>query len=1212
MATDFSRIATLKSLSSNGPGGRAILDVPPAIHDAVEADYKMRLRALAQNSFWLEGHEDYRPSTGLRLPQRRAVAFAQAYLATRAHPDQVATSEAALIKMPTGTGKTGVIAALACASAGPCKTLILTPRKALVRQMAMDLATRFWRKLGAAYTDNGLEEGLDEAVLVELDQKLRGKANPIRTLVADQYGQIWAQRHSDRQIWVGTFNALHRILGVEPPAHRDFYGREAQAAAASLSGLEGDDIGNPTEDFRNLLRSVDLVIVDEGHHEPAFSWAQAVRALNKPTIVFSATPYRNDYKYFQLSGRFVFNLPWDESVQKELIRNVAIEPPLAPREAASATATPYDAKAFVREFRETLQSLPAGKKAIVHAATFQSLKAIQRELFTELSEHAVLIHDRVLASEKDNPSDLLKRSVRMRAALQPLRFAEVYLAAADDNAKLARIWLHQSKLLEGIDDPSFVEIWLYDSFGTARQLIQQIGRAIRRPDLKDQTGSLAVVRGSSRATDVYEGAPTVAAVTAARWQAYLEYERYAETFSATAFTAETQLLPILKRFSPAVQYVAGEFRGAHWLDQVPTMEAFILPRRGTVCRVVGVSLGSLAEISDSFLDQLQDKAVEAMQLEERFDIAVVQRPIDAIDYKDVRMVRYLVWRNSPILKAHQIPEWTLGVMAIVRAGPYIFLLDTEGNCLDHSRAGLAAPEPIELKRLFARSANGAPSQVRIVETTARGLDVSELGLRSLTVRRHALDSGYFDLAEASQTPTSVEGYSPLGDRTSRRRLSLARSSVADAVNKFIPVKDYADWAARLAAIMSDKNVKPHGYFDRFAREVPPLDKESGAPRSILLDVVDLVPEPGSLQDNGWDRPALERMLEADTCLEIQDEVDDNDQVVGHSFIFDGHKVLIDYVYRNTIPAYGRYQLRSDELNAAVTEGPVADDDADDVVASLETRAFGRRLSPSLTRLINGEQAFQIITSSDGVVYSHGHFYKPDLDETMLNVLEGDAAVAAAISEKGDTRLKSRADWSSKTLFGLVETWARGGSFRSDSLAADVAACDTIICDDSTTETADFYGIDPSSRKVLIIHAKADDVKKPTASARKLQEVARQALTSLALTGSARQTFSYPQSWKDRWSVTLNDAGRAKVELQRLWKSPDGDIVAAHRRLRVALADPLYSTDIIVLCSGLLGKEAAKNAFANKELSDLQFLYYLATVRSTFDRAGVRLRIVCNP
>ncbi|WP_158918704.1 DEAD/DEAH box helicase [Caulobacter sp. S45] len=1198
----------LDSLLGTNNVGRVVFDIPEAAREDVAAAYHQRIAALGQYRFWMEGAEVYRPPVGLRAPQRRAVAFVQAYLAARATPQAGVEREAALIKMPTGTGKTGVIAALACAAERPFKTLVLTPRKALVRQMARDLSIRFWRNLKAAYTTEGLHEGLDDDGLEALGRQQRGKTNPVRILTADQYETIWQERLRERQIWVGTFNALHRLLHIEPPAHRDFYGREAQAAATSLSTLDEETDADTTEEFRDLIRSVDLVIVDEGHHEPAYSWAQAVRRLGKPTVVFSATPYRNDYKYFQLTGRFVFNFSWDEAVREQLIRDVEVLPPSGAAQVRLNPGERYGAAQFVQEFAADLAALPAGKKAIVHAGSLHGLKTIQREFLRQTGERTVLIHDRIKGGEKENPRDL--RS----PALEPLkafRFAEVYLAAKDPDAQGARVWLHQWKLLEGIDDPAFVEIWLYDGFGAARQLIQQVGRAIRRPDLTDPSGARAIVRGSSQRLDRFEEAPSVGELTHRRWDAYLQFERYAEERPDIAFSAETQLLPILKRASPRVQYVAGEFRGAHWLEQTPTMEAFVLPRRGVVCRLLDADPDDDQPIDDAFLDRLQAQALEAVQLEDRFDIAVVKPTAAGAPFDDVRMVRYLIWRNSPLLRAHQIPEWRLGVLIMVRAGRYVVMLDTEGNCLDYHRLGLAAPEAVELRRLFAKAADGEANRVRIVETTARGLDISELGLRSISVRRQALDASYFDLAEASQTPTSIEGYSPLGGETARRRLSLSRASVADATSQPLSVKAYARWVQDLTAVMADETIVPHDYFDRFAKEVTALSPDAAAPRSILLDVQDLLPEPGSVRDVGWDRDALNAILKADTCLEITDEEDEDTGKHTYSFTFDGHRVEIAYNYRNGIPAWGRYALKSETLNEEVTRT-----DANDVDGAPETEAevdgFGQKLSPSLTRLINGEQAFQIITSEDGVVYSHGHFYRPDLGENLLGLLEGYAPVRVAISEKGDTRLEDAADWPIKTLFGQVRAWGTAKGLKSDTIGADIAACDTLICDDSTSETADFYGIDTRRKRVLVVHAKAEKVRNPTASARKLQEVARQALTSLALTGSARQTFPLPDTWADAWSVTLSAAQDAVITYPRLWKAPQGGIAEAHQRLRQALADPHYTTEIVVLSSGLLSQRAAETAFQRRNLADLQFLYYLASVRSAFDRAGVRLRVICNP
>ena len=63
------------------------------------------ISSLANHEFWRAADEEnaYRPKNGLWAPQRRAIGVCLAYLGARS---QGATEESALIKMPTGTGKT--------------------------------------------------------------------------------------------------------------------------------------------------------------------------------------------------------------------------------------------------------------------------------------------------------------------------------------------------------------------------------------------------------------------------------------------------------------------------------------------------------------------------------------------------------------------------------------------------------------------------------------------------------------------------------------------------------------------------------------------------------------------------------------------------------------------------------------------------------------------------------------------------------------------------------------------------------------------------------------------------------------------------------------------------------------------------------------------------------------------------------------------------
>jgi Type III restriction enzyme, res subunit len=1207
-------------------GGIVTLTVSAAERSKIARTYRKAMEELNAFKFWRDGAKGgYRPKQGLWTPQRRAVALCHAYLAARHHASADAPREAALIKMPTGTGKTGVIATLACTSPLVKKVLILTPRAALVHQLKCDLSFRFWsRCVGGVYHNCQLHENLEEEEIERLTASVKsGKMAPVRVLAADEYEKIWRERNQERQILVSTFNALHLILGVKAPPHRSMYGRSVRPVASSLQGLEfGMTPAECLKTFQNLVKSVDLVIVDEGHHEPAYSWAQAVRTIGKPTIILSATPYRNDYKYFEIDGTFVFNLPWQEAVREKLIREVVFAPPFAAtserlhdRTFRSGRSTRksarYTPRHFVEEFADTLAQLPMGKKVIVHASTFASLKALQRAFFAK-GEAALLIHDAYKGKKELECIDLDRLPGAAKQQLKELRFLQVRQIEGNAVAQRTRIWMHQFKLIEGIDDSSFIEIWLYDGLGSARLVVQQVGRAVRRPDLSDPTGQVATIRGSSKRLDRYETATTVAEQTKRRWSDYKAYEEYAAQHADVAFIAETQLIASVKRTAPAVQYVAGEFKGGLLLDQNPTMAAFVLPRRAVVCRVQGILKHVPKAISNEFLDELQAACFEAMQLEERFDIVVVSAPAGEV-YRDVRMIRFLAWSNSPYLASHHIPEWRLGVMTIVRAGRYIFLLDTEGICIDHDRLKLLSPEPVELKRLFARTPNSAgtvANATRIVETVASGLDTSELGLRSLSVRKRALDESYFDLAESSQVPTSVRGFGQLGSGSARRRLSLSRSSVADATNKHLPVKAYVEWARVVGNTMADDHIKPHGYFDRFAREVRAPDEDAGVPQSILLDLWELLEtDTETGEERLWSSEEANKLLEYDTCCEITNRSSDPKEPPRYAFDFGPHEIEIKYIYRAAIPSTGRYAISSPSLDSAVV-APTPPSGGTE--AEADNTVFGRTLSTSLTRLINQEQSFVIVTPVRGVVYSKSHFYRPEINETLMSILEPCAAVDPVVSEKGDTRLDNPAEWGTKTLFGLVYGWIEGASAGNVEFANDIQRCSVVICDDRNDETADFYAIDPASRRVLIVHGKAHNGAAGV-SARKLQDVTRQAVASLAFAGSSRREFPFSATWNADWKVVLQDAGDTRITKSRIITKakPSPTPVEAHALLLKVLADPTYKKEIVMLTSGLLSQTEALLTLTSMDQRHLQFLYFLAGVRSTFDRAAVRFRIVCN-
>ena len=255
----------------------------------------------------------------------------------------------------------------------------------------------------------------------------------------------------------------------------------------------------------------------------------------------------------------------------------------------------------------------------------------------------------------------------------------------------------------------------------------------------------------------------------------------------------------------------------------------------------------------------------------------------------------------------------------------------------------------------------------------------------------------------------------------------------------------------------------------------------------------------------------------------------------------------------------------------------------------------------------------MVPAEPGIVYSAPHFYKPDVNDAVLSLLEPFSASSGVISEKGDTRVTRRRDWDEATMFGLVYGWMSGADAGTCEFAKDLKNCGLVICDDGSKETADFYGVDSDKRRVFIVHAKVEN-KNPGISARDLQEVTRQAQTGLAFAGSARQGVAFPEHWSQRWTVRLQDARGATVTKPRIISTPKMTPQKGHKRLTEALADPTYVKEIVVLTAGLLSASAAVEAYKADpcQVATCRFLYFLASVRTTFDRAGVRYRIICNP
>jgi superfamily II DNA or RNA helicase len=202
----------------------------------------------------------------------------------------------ALVQMPTGTGKTGVMATVSVTRATMQPVLVVCPSVALVQQLIDDFRDLFWKKIGA-----------DAAWRPEKTLHL------LPSLLEDTIRAMDDAGEDDRVVIFSTIQALQQVHSG--PHYRELAGRFG------------------------------TVLFDEGHREPATLWARAVRELGAPTVLFSATPFRNDLKIFDVDPDHVHFLSFEQRSQTDSLevsrspKSLSTEAPLTLCEGPSQHAT---------------------------------------------------------------------------------------------------------------------------------------------------------------------------------------------------------------------------------------------------------------------------------------------------------------------------------------------------------------------------------------------------------------------------------------------------------------------------------------------------------------------------------------------------------------------------------------------------------------------------------------------------------------------------------------------------------------------------------------------------------------------------------------------------------------------------------------------------------------------------------------------------------
>lgn len=1088
-----------------------IADSRTSLESTAELDvarYRRWLGHLQRYAFW--ERREGRP--GLWSHQQCAIALAAAYLSAkdRGLKAEGIANEAALIKMATGTGKSAVICVLARCLPDIRRVLILTPREELTRQLHSYLRSTFWTTMnlrGASEVEcfcdpTGAAAGAP-VELVEPQILLPSKAAILAPVPA-----------GERVVLVGTLQALDQIR------------------RASIDRREG---AHEAAELLDLVQGLDLVIIDEGHYEPAISWSRAIRNADRPTILFSATPYRNDYKSFRVRGRFVFNQPVFEALEQRIIRTPRFQ---ELRGKTGGTLTPSElARRLVAEAKTLAVSAIEHPKVIVRAVDRDELIRLQGYI-EDAGGRALVIHHAIKQNDGARRRYNTVEAARSNAANQRVRF-----------------WLHDTKLLEGVDDPSFVAIAIHDGFGNSRQLVQQIGRALRSSDPRRREKQEAVVF-----------APSGLLVEMEReWKAYLEFEEYCAENTAHLVTTEAAMPEHLLGALPPVQYVARRFRRRFQIEALGTDDVRIAAS-AVVYELDGEfdKAKLIEEIKEALLDEDRFKPVEVPGLDD-----------------DALCIVYYGWRTSPLLDRPYFPEWKLGVCALVREGNLVLVQDTEGVVFDAEQLSMTRLHHTRIAGAFPESSTKSPARVTRMATIS--LDVSERAIRSQATRTRSFEDTFTDLLDPAMVPTAAYGF--IGGRG--RYLGLRRARIRDDFGKLLPLPEYFAWARRVAKELRAKR-KKNPVFARYARLAEPLAAQEAEPKNILLDFGDGFEDFTSHLDESF-RDRLFDPDYTDLCSDIEH---------GEFEVMIGNECFRCQIALNE--ETGRYRIESEDLDRRF--------DPEQESTPVFTRYLNRNQS---FRVIPNK--FGVVYANGDFYEPQGFGPREDGSIAQLQNVAAVPALRDTMTEKGEKLyFSNREAWETKSQFGLFARMSKATTSRAEwaTLGEEICKFDLIVCDDDGQEIGDFLALDSQQRRVAIIHAKAAKEIK-TQSVSGLEVVGRQALASLAFCST---TAIAPKIEPNRWSGDVMANQTRLTGLSRLFKN-SGGLAAPEARNRVvaALTNRSWSREIWIVAGRLLDRKIVEAAASKRDGSNRtwQLLMYLDTLATACARGNAKLRVFCH-
>ena len=995
-----------------------------------------------------------------------------AQICRRYYEAEEVNHEYCLMEMPTGSGKTVLMAYLAEELNCTKSTLILTPRKTLRKQAFDEIKSNIYQKM-------------------KLNQEFYLPYPPVPVEE------------------VSSVKCLIRVLDEEIGKGPKVFIMTIQLLTALYVGYkenERDSDISANHPLERLKAIVSLVVFDEGHYEPSYLWSQVISYLNCRTVLLSATPYRNDYKYFKIKEEYTLSLrlnkfQWDEKYierrirnqisindvedEKGLLRSVSFQhyedvyEELPERSKSTIDLSNLDPTNFVKLITSIYTYMTSNlgltqTKAIIKCSSFEVIEQI-RQAFVDLDIQSFLcIHENYKTVKIADKSSI---------------DSHISATVPDKNREDTTIYyVHQFKLLEGIDDNRFRFIFVYDEISNVRNIIQQIGRVIRKSDkFKNEVAYFFDRRDHHHK---------------AKWEQYLRIisEENVQIVSKPLLDTTTT------KSNKSYYYVDGDFRlsldYAIVNNQLNLMADVLIEKR-----VNSYAINPEGFQIETFLDAYHRDSVKNDRdlmfpngpdlIFEKSLIYHLSDPNADLEVLSscpkIHSVYLLIYRGLVPCESFTDKfafESSINIVVfVITLDNRLFSTNSISRFINQKKKIFEVVDKSHLRKLLMKS-DDMERKYKKLSLVNGNIGVSTL--RSKVISAYSIEQTVPSFDDFSSIYTTVEAQWDSKFFRKHRYIGFKNGRVCDDQGKRVPLRHFLHWVNEINNGLSDglDNTALLNRYASFSKR--PSKSDNRIPLNILIETDSINGKYAKKTVDGSQEVFFEF---DDICCEIYKEELITKKSKKDSYFF--------WLSNSNDKAENRFKV--------YINFPSEESKTDKYILSSPTlvKAYPRirELSKynSIISQLNATQDFILVLNDLETVYFSNSYYKPSIrkgkdfydNSNLKNSIIGVPDFKMITSEKGQYKDKTIIEeFETGSLFNLVASRGYVGEIELSN-QIDIGFPDYIICDDMGCEIADFILGYNNPKRVVMIHAKAenrsieDDVK-AGCSVNKIKDVIVQA------------------------------------------------------------------------------------------------------------------------